>query len=85
MWADKVASGFVIWLLVDILAGAPSSVESSTVPRHKKCEAAGTKQLLKLNRVWLEQVDARELKEGVEFTLMDWGNILIKVSSIVLW
>lgn len=63
------------------LAGAPTSVESSTVPRHKKCEAAGTKQLLKLDRVWLEQVDAQELKEGVEFTLMDWGNIRIKVSQ----
>eukprot|EP00775_Hariotina_reticulata_P007441 gene7441-7651_t len=60
------------------LAGAPSSPEVVDIPRHKKCAAAGTKQLVKLDRVWVEQADAAALVEGQEVTLMDWGNALIK-------
>jgi glutamyl-tRNA synthetase len=61
------------------LAGGPTSPESSSVPRHKKHPPAGTKQLVKLGRVWLDQADAAAVAEGEEVTLMDWGNAIIKV------
>jgi hypothetical protein len=31
------------------------------------------------SRVWLDQVDGQEVKEGEEVTLMDWGDAAIKV------
>lgn len=60
------------------LSGGPSEVEAVTVPRHKKYAPAGKKSQLRLNRVWLEQVDAKEVKEGEEVTLMDWGNCIVR-------
>jgi hypothetical protein len=35
--------------------------------------------VLRTSQLWLDQADARELKEGEEFTLMDWGNAIVKV------
>ena len=61
------------------LSGAPDQPDASTVPCHKKNPAAGTKQLVKLNKVWLDQADAQQIKEGEEVTLMDWGNAIVKV------
>ncbi|KAF8056743.1 glutamate--tRNA ligase [Scenedesmus sp. PABB004] len=60
------------------IEGAPAEVDAVTIPCHKKCAAAGTKQLLRFNRVWLDQADAAELVEGQEVTLMDWGNIVVQ-------
>jgi len=60
------------------LSGAPDQPDASTVPCHKKNPAAGTKQLVKLNKVWLDQADAQQIKEGEEVTLMDWGNAIVK-------
>ena len=31
-----------------------------------------------MNRVWIDQADALEIKEGEEVTLMDWGNTIIR-------
>jgi glutamyl-tRNA synthetase len=63
------------------LADGPQQPDTSTVPCHKKNPDAGTKQLVKLNRVWLDQADAQQIKEGEEVTLMDWGNAVVKVRS----
>lgn len=49
-----------------------------TVPRHKKYAPAGKKSQLRLNKIWLDQADALEVKEGEEVTLMEWGNCIIK-------
>ena len=32
-----------------------------------------------LQDVWLEQADAALLTENEEFTLMDWGNAIVRV------
>jgi glutamyl-tRNA synthetase len=66
-------------LLLPLPPGAPSSPESSSIAKHKKNADAGSKTLLKLDRVWLDQADGQEVKEGEEVTLMDWGNAIIKV------
>uniref|UniRef100_A0A383W857 glutamate--tRNA ligase n=1 Tax=Tetradesmus obliquus TaxID=3088 RepID=A0A383W857_TETOB len=63
------------------LEGAPASPESSTIAKHKKNAAVGSKTLLKLGRVWLDQADGQEVQEGEEVTLMDWGNAIIKSVS----
>eukprot|EP00195_Chlamydomonas_chlamydogama_P010601 CAMPEP_0202902822 /NCGR_PEP_ID=MMETSP1392-20130828/17067_1 /ASSEMBLY_ACC=CAM_ASM_000868 /TAXON_ID=225041 /ORGANISM="Chlamydomonas chlamydogama, Strain SAG 11-48b" /LENGTH=734 /DNA_ID=CAMNT_0049589629 /DNA_START=191 /DNA_END=2395 /DNA_ORIENTATION=- len=60
------------------LSNGPSELEVVTVPRHKKYPPAGKKAQYRTNRIWLEQADARELKEGEEVTLMDWGNCILK-------
>lgn len=31
-----------------------------------------------MNKIWLDQADALEAKEGEEITLMDWGNCILK-------
>lgn len=31
-------------------------------------------------QVWLDQADGQVLTEGEEVTLMDWGNVIIKVT-----
>lgn len=49
-----------------------------TVLRHKKYPPAGKKSQLRLNRIWIDQADALEVKEGEEVTLMDWGNTFIR-------
>jgi hypothetical protein len=66
-------------LLLLLRVGAPSSPESSSIAKHKKNADAGSKTLLKLDRVWLDQADGQEVKEGEEVALMDWGNAIIKV------
>ncbi len=49
-----------------------------TVPKHKKYPPAGVKTQLRTNSIWIDQADAKELKEGEEVTLMDWGNAIVK-------
>jgi hypothetical protein len=43
----------VLTCLVNVCAGAPASVQSDEVPKHKKNPSVGTKKLLKLNKVCL--------------------------------
>jgi hypothetical protein len=78
--AAQVPTLLLLLLLLLLLpAGAPASPESSTIAKHKKNAAVGSKTLLKLGRVWLDQADGQEVQEGEEVTLMDWGNAIIKV------
>lgn len=51
------------------------------MPKHKKYPPAGNKSQMRLNRVWLDQADALEVKENEEVTLMDWGNCIIRVRA----
>lgn len=60
------------------LSGAPPE-ELVSVPRHKKHPPAGVKVLRRGPLIWIEQRDAALLKDGEEFTLMDWGNAIVQV------
>ncbi|KAG1668987.1 hypothetical protein FOA52_000580 [Chlamydomonas sp. UWO 241] len=60
------------------LSGAPTTLEVVTVPRHTKYPPAGKKSQMRLDKVWLDQADALEVKEGEEVTLMAWGNCVIR-------
>ncbi|GAX82872.1 hypothetical protein CEUSTIGMA_g10298.t1 [Chlamydomonas eustigma] len=60
------------------LTNGPSELEVVTVLRHKKYPPAGKKSQLRLSKIWLDQADAQEIKEGEEVTLMDWGNMIVK-------
>jgi glutamyl-tRNA synthetase len=48
------------------------------VPRHRKNLELGEKVLTFTNTVYLEQEDAQILKENEEFTLMAWGNAIVR-------
>ncbi|KAF5833287.1 tRNA synthetases class I, catalytic domain-containing protein [Dunaliella salina] len=60
------------------LTNGPPETEVVVIPRHKKYEPAGKKALLRSSQIWLDQNDAKELQDGEEFTLMDWGNAVVK-------
>lgn len=47
------------------------------VPKHKKNPELGNKNLLLSNEILLSQEDAIVLKQGEEFTLMNWGNAIV--------
>lgn len=47
-------------------------------PKHKKNPKLGTKNVWYSSNILLEQNDAKDLKEGEEVTLMDWGNCVIE-------
>jgi len=54
---------------------APSTKE---ILRHKKNPDVGTKVVNYSNKIYMEFVDVSELQENEEFTLMDWGNAIVK-------
>eukprot|EP00201_Polytomella_parva_P009213 CAMPEP_0175064070 /NCGR_PEP_ID=MMETSP0052_2-20121109/15117_1 /TAXON_ID=51329 ORGANISM="Polytomella parva, Strain SAG 63-3" /NCGR_SAMPLE_ID=MMETSP0052_2 /ASSEMBLY_ACC=CAM_ASM_000194 /LENGTH=719 /DNA_ID=CAMNT_0016330357 /DNA_START=184 /DNA_END=2343 /DNA_ORIENTATION=+ len=60
------------------LSDGPSVREELQVPRHKKHAPAGEKTQVRLNQIWIDQADAKELKDGEEVTLMDWGNAIVE-------
>lgn len=68
-----IAKGKVPLKLTNV--GAPEVI---TVPKHKKYPPAGNKSTTKMADLWLEQADAKAVKEGEEVTLMDWGNAFIR-------
>ena len=51
------------------LSNGPSSIETATVPKHKKNPDVGTKTLNKGSKLWVEQVDAAAVSEGEEVCL----------------
>jgi len=54
---------------------APSTKE---IPRHKKNPDVGTKMVNYSNKIYMEFADVAELQDNEEFTLMDWGNAIVK-------
>lgn len=68
---DK-ADGLVKIVLVD----GPEEPFVKDLLKHKKNADLGTKQTAFSRHIFLEQADARLIKEGEEVTLMDWGNVI---------
>eukprot|EP01135_Chromosphaera_perkinsii_P008451 Nk52_evm19s1360 gene=Nk52_evmTU19s1360 len=52
--------------------------EVKDMPKHKKNADVGTKKVAYGKEILLDQDDAKDLVEGEEVTLMDWGNCIIK-------
>jgi len=55
----------------------PAPVHKS-IPRHKKNPDLGSKVIQYTNRIYLEGLDAVQIENGEEVTLMDWGNAVIE-------
>ncbi|KAI3633689.1 hypothetical protein MIR68_008636 [Amoeboaphelidium protococcarum] len=58
--------------------GSDQLPQSKEVPRYKKNLSLGTKVLKFSKNVLIDQDDAQLLEDGEEFTLMDWGNVIIR-------
>lgn len=58
--------------------GCPTAPETLSLPRHKKNPELGNKSVYFSNEFYLEAADVAQLKVGDEFTLMDWGNAIVK-------
>jgi len=56
---------------------SPPTPEKVDVLRHKQNDTLGKKTIVRMNKVYLEQEDAKLLKANEEITLMDWGNVLV--------
>lgn len=64
------------------LSGGPANDVVEDKPKHKKNPDLGTKKVIFSSSVFIDQDDAKTLKDGEEFTLMDWGNAIIeKINS----
>ncbi|VDB94120.1 unnamed protein product [Peniophora sp. CBMAI 1063] len=78
---DPVAPRF--WALLKekivpvTITGAPTSLESKTLPKHKKNPDVGSKTTTYSSSIYIEQDDALSFEHNEEITLMDWGNALV--------
>jgi len=52
----------------------PQTVE---VPRHRQNANLGTKTITRCRTIYIDQEDASALVDNEEFTLMDWGNVIL--------
>jgi glutamyl-tRNA synthetase len=57
---------------------APTSPSIKTVPAHPKNPDVGTKEIIGLNKIWIDIADAKEIEDGEEITLMQWGNAIVE-------
>jgi glutamyl-tRNA synthetase len=63
--------------------GCPNGVELRSMPMHPKNPSVGEKVRRYTSTVWVDRADAESLKEGQEFTLVDWGNCIItKIATV---
>lgn len=60
------------------LSGGPEQAYSESKPKHKKNADLGNKTVFYASTVLIDQEDAAVLKDGEEFTLMDWGNAIVE-------
>ena len=60
-----------------VIEGAPSVPELKSNPLHKKNPDIGVKDTVYFKNIYLDALDGKDLVEGEEVTLMDWGNIII--------
>jgi glutamyl-tRNA synthetase len=58
-------------------SSAPTSLETKTVAAHPKNPDVGNKEICMLNKVWIDMADAKEIADGEELTLMQWGNAIV--------
>eukprot|EP01126_Amoeba_proteus_P017727 TRINITY_DN1868_c0_g1_i6.p1 TRINITY_DN1868_c0_g1~~TRINITY_DN1868_c0_g1_i6.p1 ORF type:complete len:687 (-),score=113.55 TRINITY_DN1868_c0_g1_i6:58-2118(-) len=63
--------------MVPLILDGPELPEIVIVPRHKKNPSLGTKSITRTKVIYLEQVDAKEIKDSEELTIMNWGNVII--------
>jgi len=63
--------------IVIVELDGPKSPEKATVLKHRQVPKLGTKEIIRCNKVFIEQEDALTLKANEEITLMDWGNVII--------
>lgn len=66
---------------VDVYINNTSDYEMD-VPKHKKNGELGVKSVFYSNSILLSQEDASVLEENEEFTLMNWGNAIVKSKTI---
>lgn len=57
--------------------GVPSAPVTEERPKHKKNPELGQKKMIFASSVLIDQDDAQTLKDGEEFTFMDWGNAIV--------
>uniref|UniRef100_W4VRQ8 Bifunctional glutamate/proline--tRNA ligase n=1 Tax=Corethrella appendiculata TaxID=1370023 RepID=W4VRQ8_9DIPT len=57
---------------------AGAKLEKTEVPTHPKNTEIGTKTVLLGPKIFIDYVDAIELKEGENATFINWGNLMIK-------
>lgn len=60
------------------LAGGPEKPYKEERAKHKKNPDLGQKPVVFSSSVLIDQEDAVTLKDGEEFTLMDWGNAIVE-------
>lgn len=60
------------------IEGGPKQAEQRTILKHKKNESLGSKNVWYSDEILLEQSDVFDSHEGEEFTLMDWGNVIVQ-------
>lgn len=79
---DPVAPRHTAVLAKDVvkvtLAGGPEKDVIEDKPKHKKNLDIGNKKVVFSSNVLIDQDDAKTLKDGEEFTLMDWGNAIVQ-------
>lgn len=76
---DRIAPRFTALegdLIPVCIAGAKE--EATTAQKHPKDPSIGEKVVWRAPRVFIEAVDAADLKEGENATFINWGNIMIK-------
>jgi len=56
----------------------PDVYEEVDVLKCKTNPNLGTKKLLRYNKIFLDQSDVKSLADGEEFTIMDWGNMILQ-------
>lgn len=60
------------------LSGGPEKDIVEEKPKHKKNPGIGNKKVIFSSKVLIDQEDAQTLKDGEEFTFMDWGNAIVE-------
>nr|KAJ3422561.1 hypothetical protein HK105_007543 [Polyrhizophydium stewartii] len=60
------------------IVGEPVAPHTKEVAKHKKNPDVGVKLTTYSSELLLEQDDAKEMEQGEEITLMDWGNAIAK-------
>lgn len=68
------ADNFVPWKL----SKAPVELDTKEVLKHKKNEQLGVKTTYLSSNILIDYEDAKDLQEGEEVTLMDWGNAIVR-------
>jgi len=65
--------------LVEVLIeDVPEDYEEVDVLKCKLNESLGNKKLLKYNCIYIDQSDVQQLVDGEEFTILDWGNMIMQ-------